>query len=575
MSSSPDSRCPLSPLKCNATLPKIKKKNGQIQHPPRFNPPPLPSCAKVADKYVVWQEEATQKRRNKYVEKIEELDFHGFAGTVDGFRAYLAHKYGGAVRGWRQHMAPDEAGLKPVTWIEFCAGIRRTGYAGQAKTLWQHISRNNGGLSAGLEDLDPGLAKQLDSLCDVWADEYKSQGAWEAWKEFRREHACRANYLEFCNFIQENNLLPDDRRIDIRRIFDALDLAGIGTITCADLNFFDHWAHRRLGRPLHKEPVVEKDEKEPWSPPKKRPPQVQGLKEFRSFLEKNFGCAARAWRVMLDPKGVGNLGAADFGMGCRQAGWKHPHNQVYNELKDVGGGVVSLRGLDPTTTQAIDTFNEKVRAKWEDTYEFWTDHVDPGGSMSVNITEWTKDVAPELRITKDQAQRIFKCLDTQDTGWLSVTEIGFLDLCWEELEAKEPASPSSTQPLGRSSSMSAKWGGIDEGKKVRRAQSQSAMDTLAASSPSEKAKPPVWRTTRGQARSSFFSAHKVKYRWVAHAASDRFAHTTRDLPPTQLEPMSPQKDIFRATSEYYREGMKLWKDNKLEETTTRNRDHYA
>eukprot|EP00913_Durusdinium_trenchii_P002841 g2629.t1 len=54
----------------------------------------------------------------KFGSERERLDFHGLAGDVRGFTAFLTHRYGSICRGWRTGVAPDEMGLAPVLQSE-------------------------------------------------------------------------------------------------------------------------------------------------------------------------------------------------------------------------------------------------------------------------------------------------------------------------------------------------------------------------------------------------------------------------------------------------------------------------
>merc|ERR1712232_714078 len=172
----------------------------------------------------------------------------------------------GAARGWRTAIAPDDAGVKPATKMEFCQGLKRIGFAGNGMSLWKAISKRTRGQSAGLEDLEPDLALQLDALARLWIERYE-RGAFEAWPELRREHTGRATLLEFATFLDDQDLMPDEMDLDLRRIFDVLTYNSCTTLTRDDLRFLDHWAHRRLGGPDLKEETPKVEEEQHYTPP--------------------------------------------------------------------------------------------------------------------------------------------------------------------------------------------------------------------------------------------------------------------------------------------------------------------
>jgi len=386
--------------------------------------PPPPRCAELPERFVEWHKQEKRRRHLNKLGDVESLDFHGMGGNVEGLRAILNHKYGSIVRGWRIAFAPDEAGAFPVKEYQFYNGLKAIGYGGYGRSLWLAISKRvrEGMKAVGrldayaeLDDLEPDLAQQLDLFVTTLRELFE-EGAVEAWPDVPREHIARATFDEFEEFVMGVDILPDDIDLDLPRIFDALDTVGSGTITFEDFRFLDHWASTRLGYELPVEPEVEKEERVEWSPPPAEKEKPPGLDEFRAFLEQRYGSAARAWRMILDVKGAGMLQLSDFGMGCRQAGWRHPHVPLWKQLRDEGNGLVTMRALDPTTASAVDAFNDAVAAKYADVYAFWSEIVDPGGTGAINLTEFVTDVAKELGLDASSASRVFKCLDTQNTG---------------------------------------------------------------------------------------------------------------------------------------------------------------
>jgi hypothetical protein len=505
-------------------------------------------------KFQEWGLQAKERRKQMRVDELVGLDFHGFGGTIDGLRAFLAHKYsGGSARGWRTAIAPDDAGVKPATKMEFLQGLKRIGYAGQAMTLWKALSKRNNGYSAGLEDLEPDLAIQLDALARRWIERYE-RGAYEAWPDVRREHAGRATLVEFASFLDEQDLLPDELDLDLRRVFDVLAFRSCTTLTRDDLRFLDSWAARRLGVPLCEEeedPVAEEPVR--YTPPPPKSPPSNDLAAFREFLKRRFGSPARAWRQLLDVKGTGSVGISDFGTGCRQAGWKHPHAGIWRALRELGGGVVSMRALDPDTCAAIEEFISIIKTSYGDLYTFWDEVVDPGGTGTVSQKEFITDLAKELQMSAKKAHLVFMCLDTQSLGWVAANEMGFIHLCAKRQEEAEAAlADTSIGALHNASSSSAFV--VQNGM----GQSHRSASEGALTSPLRRKAVPVSRPTRATQRTLYFSSHKLKHRWMRSGpVHDRCTHSSSQVPKTEALPWTADRDIFRSSNEFYREGMKL------------------
>eukprot|EP00927_Polykrikos_kofoidii_P025359 TRINITY_DN22799_c0_g1_i1.p1 TRINITY_DN22799_c0_g1~~TRINITY_DN22799_c0_g1_i1.p1 ORF type:complete len:591 (+),score=125.56 TRINITY_DN22799_c0_g1_i1:36-1808(+) len=549
----------------------------------------LPRCATVnPSRYKQHEKQAKNIRRRLRDEEMQRLDFHGFGGDINGLRAFLAHKHGSAARGWRRIISTDETGVRPVTFNEFCRALQRAGYGGQSLTLWRSLSK--GSTTVGLEDMEPELARQLDGMVRKWCKTFSDGGSLEAWEELPREHAGRVTFDEFSNFIKENSLNPRPP-FDVRRVFDFLDVHGLGSLTREDLRVLDHWASRRLDAPLPEEEEVENSSEEEWAPPPSQQVRPPGLKEFRQYLERRYGSAARAWRVVLDCKCSGFLMPSDFGMGCRQAGWKHPHAPLWRELREAGGGLVTLRALDPETVEAIDKLNDAIRASFQDIYVFWGELVDPQGTGAVSCAEFTTGVARELGLDAATARRVFACLDTQNTGWVAMTEIGFLDICDAERPNLDGGSlnsfPSAASGVSARGGSAIGIGGIGFGSPSSPGTSSfhstglfagtagelsaTSLSTPSLSVPS-RGSMQVLRPTRCALQRSFSQSHMSKHRWLGGASLERCLHASKKMPPTKKFPWTKDRDIFRCSNEFYREGVKLLTAQRPAEETDEDND---
>jgi len=578
----------------------------------RLAPSTLPRCAQTGmPKHLeLWKKEAKQLRRRIKTEELGRLNFHGHAGDVEGFRAFLTHRYGGSVRGWRLGMAPDKYGVRSAAFNEFNRGLKRMGYSGNALSLWREMSRGEQD-AVGLEDLEPDLAAQLDQCSRRLLDRFRG-GAAEAWESLQRDHAKRATFREFGAFCDQQELAAEGEALDVRRIFAALDLTGRGLLTLEDLRFFDHWASWRFGVPVIPEREPRRDTEElHWSPPPREERAGPGLEDFRGYLEQNFGSLARAWRTALDLKGEGDLGPADFGKGCRSAGWRHPHGPIWRELNGIGNGFVTLRALDPGSAEALDRLNEAVAREHGDTQTFWNEVVDPGGTGVISRTEFISDACRKIGVGPADARRVFAALDTANTGWVAVSEIGFLE-AFQRGEAARNADPlaaghstsdsaqfsvSAPPAVGKNVSWNSAWGSSvgpnsqGGGQASQMAQSsqmgQSAhsnMGSLAQTSRTQGTaasfstqlsggssafppRPKIWApalSTRSVQRRLFAHTHSLKHRWLKDAVLDQCSYgshealQTAKMSATQNKTFhsSSKTDVFRSTNSLYREGMR-------------------
>jgi hypothetical protein len=539
------------------------------------------------------------------LEEFDHHNFHGGSGDVEGFRALLRHKFGNAARGWRLVIAPHGdhlngghdyglAGTKATLYSDFCAGLKKIGFAGNGKSVWNKLSTKSsikaadGSHVAGveirvawLEDLDPNLAASLDIIADAISEQYIG-GAHGAFPDIEREHASRATADEFDRWLVDRDILPEDGPVvRTRQVFECLAISGRGTLTREEFRFLDHWAARRLNRPLPEVPVRTKAEHVPWSPPPPKPAVVPGLEEFREFLAQKFGSPARAWRTALDIKAGGSLSPSEFGMACRQVGWKHPHLPLWNEIASIGGGACNLRGLDPETCTAIDTLVERTLPAFGDLQTLWAEVLDPDGDGICSKLEWVSALKKDLGLRGKAAGLIFTCLDIVHAGWLGFSELGYLedfvpfsnDMDEEELSGMDsgflrPSMSTGTLPQQASDPFDMtqlSWGSSTlegvSGSGLSGSMRRSRMSATSLGHIGSQQ-----RSSRSMQNRQFVNCFQAKYRWQGVAAADRtrsmaegsaWATLHREVHPSMpTVGGTPLSDVFRSTSEFYREGVR-------------------
>lgn len=584
-----------------------------------FVPPPVPSCAFISQErepHLVHHRKEAKKRQHAV--KMEAFDFndrHGMGGDVDGFRALLRHKYGNAARGWRLAIAPHgdherhdhgKAGTKATLYSDLCRGLKEVGFAGNAVSLWKSLS--NGNTVAWLEDLDPKLAESLDTVAGAIADNYPAAnypgGAWRAWKDLPREHLCRATADEFANFVYD--LLGDEPStgLRIRQVFEGLCISGRGTLTQEELVFLDHWAHRRLGKPLPAPPVKKPTEEVHWSPPPPKPPHVADLQDFRRHLEQKCGSPARGWRVAIDVKAAGTISMAEFGMACRQIGFHHAHQPVYNELVREGGGSANMRGLDPATCGAIDTLIERAATAFGSIFNLWEDVLDPDGDGICSRVEFVTAIAREIGLSGKDAGLVFTVLDVAHSGWISLSELGYLESFMPPPEAEEGEKPSVDSRKSMLTSMSTstllpgpsstilpgRSGRQTDGSWFDASLTSSSWDAVGSGSGSMRLSSRMQapkahlgstqRSSRSMQNRQFQNCILSKYRWQGYAAGSQtrsmregsaWATLKKEVGPRMpTVGGTPLSDVFRFTNEFYREGVRrLQYHHDLEEAKKR------
>jgi len=310
------------------------------------------------------------------------------------------------------------------------------------------------------------------------------------------------------------------------------------------------------------------------------------LSEFRKFLTQRFRSPARAWRVILDVKACGSLLLTEFGTACRQAGWHHPHKPLWDEIREAGGGrTVNLRGLDPESCSAIDSFVEKALSSYGDIGNFWCEVLDPDDDGICSRLEFVTYTKKALEISGKVAGRIFTVLDSLNVGWIAGSELGYLEAfvpaTFEaEVEQMNVSGDSFPAILDRRS--------LSRGQLPRRSVQQpdpsfsdtswmASWDAMASGS-SSLMRSTSSNTSRMDApqRSSRAACIRrlqnnsvAKSRWMGPACA-RKANSEADGTPfavykKHVLPGMPRigGDVhtltFRSTNEFYREGMRRMK----------------
>lgn len=545
---------------------------------------PLPRCAfyGVPARYEIGKKDAIALNQRLNIEELSRLDFHGFSGDIEGLQAFLAHKFGCSARGWRTAIAPDKAGLLPATFSEFIAGLREIGYSGQALTLWKEISDRSSGTLAAFEDFDAGLAELLDKMSECIMH---SGGVEKMWQAIHRNHSLRVTLPEFAAFwIQTKPGIVS--RTGLRRVFEALDMDGRGSLTFEDLHFLELWANRNTTQtrrnvdsslPDSLKGLRELPEQLSWSPPSPRirNSQAQSLQAFMKHLELRFGSLARAWRVVLDPKGCGAVSLADFGKGCRAAGWLQAHGLLWRELaKRSSTGLVTLRTLDPDTAKALDNFKDaiKKRSFCDDVEGFWGKHLDANNVGAVDLSQFMTAAKEVLGLSAGVARLVFTALDFANSKWITVSELLFveafesgLSMLTQESEgqklqkrsfsASAPALPGfddtegpiSTGVLGK---FELPW---DDGRLDQKLMStvSSGANALRSMNVSVRDHLP-----RSRLFNLCFTSHGIKQRFLSQTLMERSLRI-KDGSQTSKGPwQTPERDIFHISHEFYRAGLR-------------------
>jgi len=531
----------------------------------------VPSCAEFDNlRWELQRKDALNLRYKLKKEERERLDFHGLAGDVPGFKAFLTHRYGSMCRAWRREVAPDEMGIAPVLKSDFCMAMHKMGFTGNVLSLWKELTQG-ARESCWLGDLDHKLTRGLDQLAAGLFKVYKG-GARQAWEEVPKAWATRMNFHEFMQWAEEQAIIRSRGfAVSNRCLFDALDLHGAGTVTLEEFTFLDHWAHKRLKKPLPVAPAVAPSK---WDvsiaplPEIIKSPKKRSIRELRSFLEQKYGGpggAGRAWRVAMDVKGRGALSPSDFGSACRAVGWKHDHLAMFRLLKAAGNGLVRFRALDPETAEALVKFKDEAEGKCRGPVsDFWAQCMDPGDAGAMSRTEFLNNLPKILGMPRETLVRVFNVLDPTDTGWVAGVELQYLETFESgladfvaEREQQAPllsgaANKEPMLPTGVLAPFNVPW-------QVTNRKVLSAQDLRI--SPLGRQLWAPHRSSRSFQYRALENTHLLKHRWLSDTVQDRCLYKNYEPAESMRSEHSKvfkkkRKDfIFRTSHEFYRKGV--------------------
>jgi len=437
-------------LRSPERLRKLKGATGE----PRVG---APSCYWIPPRMDDHKHTLLENRRRRAVEEVDTLDFHGGGGDVEGLRALLAHRFGSSARGWKMLFTPDEAGCGKLGFNGFCLALKQLGYSGRANALWKALSSRSGGKgSIGFEDLEPQLGAMLDACAGGLAERFRG-GTLEAWERMKRKHRVRATFEEFETFFHERAVIADEHlhHVSLWHVFEALDSDSRQYLTLKDFRMLDYWAERRLGIPVPEEIEWEPLEHEPWSPRALRPlpPQELTIDALRRQMEERYGSIARAWQIAIDLKAHGALSSSKFIHACRAAQLPVPTNRICRELRQAGGGMITLAALDPQLIQALKSFKSGLYRKgYPDLADFWRARLVDAASETASRTQFVSAAKADLGISAADARRLFDAVDTAGSGWLHKEEMSVLEseTCFQGVRTKSDTATAELWNMQKS-----------------------------------------------------------------------------------------------------------------------------
>mmetsp|Transcript_51634 Transcript_51634/g.92747 ORF Transcript_51634/g.92747 Transcript_51634/m.92747 type:complete len:807 (-) Transcript_51634:50-2470(-) len=349
------------------------------------------------------------------------------------FKGFLKKSFGPTYHAWRR--ALDLDGSMNLQRAELFKVCRQLGWKGDVRMLWQALDNDSCGV-ASLEELDPSCARQLARL-KSWAETtFGHRPSQPLWKAIDKHNKCRLNHETFCRACMHYGLVLEDRQSHgephlasegsqlptprtaateaskppvpkkIKDLAHWLDWQGKKAITLEDVAFLDGW----------KPPAYLVAE-----------PNEEAANEMRQLMIDKYGHFLRAWRTVMDKDNSNTCNWNEFVSAMKHLKFHGDVAGAWLALDNDLSGAISLAEVDPHSNDMLIEFK-----RWADS-EF--------GGVRAAFKVLDRDKSGELTLQEfrmavqlfgftGEEILLFKCLDANSQGKLSLNEVTFLDE-WE------------------------------------------------------------------------------------------------------------------------------------------------
>eukprot|EP00929_Paragymnodinium_shiwhaense_P070802 TRINITY_DN3591_c0_g1_i1.p1 TRINITY_DN3591_c0_g1~~TRINITY_DN3591_c0_g1_i1.p1 ORF type:complete len:1479 (-),score=439.91 TRINITY_DN3591_c0_g1_i1:263-4699(-) len=397
-------------------------------------------------------------------------------GDLDSLRSMLCRKYGTVACAWRHMTANDIDGKGRMAFGEFCDALRRIGYNGNMKNLWEELGGKKLGY-VSLTQVDPTADEMLREFRTLLVKKYGSiMKAWQEGLDHNKNGSLEIHELKAA-------LPVIGFKGDPEQLFKLLIAErGRHIITFADLDPLATQAYYRGDMRAMLMPPPPDDEEEgegksqspnarrgstslsSWSKQlgrmtrdamaaneRERKEKLAGcssLDAFKAVLKLKYGNLVCAWRNALD---TDQSGAISFGELChalRKEAFNGSIKEVWKTMDDDDSGLISLSELDAVANAAIEHFRAFLVEKFGGIVKVWP-HFDPEKRIRVEeeqFLEGCKKIGYDPGSEK-KLKRLFKYMPV---------EKGRRYICVEDLEVFLIGVPKSKKQLT--------WTGVQETK---------------------------------------------------------------------------------------------------------------
>eukprot|EP00930_Biecheleria_cincta_P057802 TRINITY_DN4367_c0_g1_i1.p1 TRINITY_DN4367_c0_g1~~TRINITY_DN4367_c0_g1_i1.p1 ORF type:complete len:1457 (+),score=324.91 TRINITY_DN4367_c0_g1_i1:89-4372(+) len=316
----------------------------------------------------------------------------------------LMMQFGSLRKAWFEVLDPFNSGK--IGFQEFCDRLRSVGFLGDIKLLWKALGAEKEGVLR-LSDLDAKadklmkdfkshLIEKYGNLLNAWQKGFDPKGKTmineKAFVDQCVKDECPGDHSQVFRLMRENHSAKfiTLREFDLaasqalaRDDHDMMIAAehAMAKPSPLELSFYERQARTFSNRWSRAQSLVARSvlaatEKEDQDANK----GCDSLESLKAALNKKYGNLAVAWRVALDPTGLGHCSFEDFCVALRnRIGYCGDLNLIWQKLKKPGASYVSLNDLDPASAEILWSFRAVLLDRFGNLMNAWHMGLDPKG----------------------------------------------------------------------------------------------------------------------------------------------------------------------------------------------------
>jgi len=309
------------------------------------------------------------------------------------FKEFLKRKYGNLIRAWRKVLSPD--GSMVIMKAAFFKAVNAMGWLGDVRHLWSIIDRDDSGY-VSIEELDGKNAETLAHFHRFSTEKFGSAVA--CFRALDKSNRKKLRQEEFTAALKGFGF-----QHPTKPIFNAFDVETTKTIVEDDVRFIDKW----------KPPPYLVAEPDP-----------QAADQLKQILLHNYGNYLKAWRHTLDVDSSNRCNWDEFEAACKKLLFKNNVAGAWRYLDDDLSGFISLHEIDPVSSDILSDFKAWCEDQFGGVRSAYGVFDNDGGG-DVSFREFRRSC--RIYGFEGNVHSIFRALDVERGGGLSVDEVKFLD----------------------------------------------------------------------------------------------------------------------------------------------------